>query len=216
MSHRRPSGYTIGNLTSEVRPLSSLTMKQALWPGRSEHPALTWGRDAALVLAFSLLTALSAQIVIPLPFTPVPITGQTFGVLLTGALLGPRLGALSMLLYLAEGSIGLPFFQAGTGGAAILTSLLGGYLISYPFAAALTGYLASRGWDRRPATMLLAMLFGSLIIYIFGALQLAHFIGPHDAVTKGILPFLPGDGLKALLAAGLLPLGWKLLGKRER
>ena len=163
------------------------------------------------------MNALCAQIAIPLPFTPVPITGQTFGVLLTGALLGPRLGAASLLLYLVEGCAGLPVFAPGSPlhGAARLAGPSGGYLLSYPFAACLVGYLATRGWDRKPATMLLAMLLGSVVIYAFGAAQLAHFVGLPAAFAKGVLPFLPGDALKAVLAAGLLPAGWKLLGTRR-
>ena len=190
-------------------------MAQAVWPRQAEGRASAWGRDALLVLAFSLLTALSAQIAIPLPFTPVPITGQTFGVLLTGALLGPRLGAAAMLLYLLEGSAGLPFFAGGAGGAARLAGPTGGYLLSYPFAAALVGWLASRGWDRRPVTMLAAMLLGSLVVFALGAGWLAHFVGLSHAVAAGVVPFLPGDAVKALLAAGLLPAGWMLLGSKK-
>lgn len=171
-------------------------------------------RDALLVLGFSLVTALSAQIAVPLPFTPVPLTGQTFGVLLSGALLGPRLGALALLLYLAEGGFGLPFFAGGASGPARLFGPTGGYLLSYPLAAAITGLLAVRGWDRRPLTMLLAMLLGSLVIFALGAAQLSRFTGTHNAFRLGVLPFLPGDVLKALLAAGLLPLGRRWIGRR--
>lgn len=200
--------------------MSSLTLAQAVWPRRPESRTAAWGRDAALAVAFSLLTAASAQLVIPLPL--VPITGQTFAVLLTGALLGPRLGALSMLLYLAEGCVGLPVFTEGHNAwtpSHILTvpTILGssaGYLYSYPFAAALVGWLAERGWDRKPSTMLLAMLLGSLLIFASGWAWLSRFIGPAAAWVNGVLPFLAGDTLKALLAAGLLPAGWKLLGKR--
>lgn len=206
--------------------MSSLTLAQAIWPPRPESRTAAWGRDALLVVAFSLLTAASAWVSIPLPFTKVPITGQTFAVLLTGALLGPRLGAAAMLLYLAEGSAGLPFFHAGAAGVGVIAGPTGGYLLSYPFAAFLTGWLAERGWDRRPATMLLAMLLGSLVIFTCGTLQLSLFpplrigapfrlhMGWEEAVVEGFLPFIPGDALKALLAAGLLPAGWKLLGKR--
>jgi len=190
---------------------TNTTLAQAAWPRRAAAPA--WARDAFLVVAFSLVTALSAQVVIPL--APVPITGQTFGVLLTGALLGPRLGALAMALYLLEGSLGLPFFAGGAGGALRLAGPTGGYLLSYPFAAALVGWLAVRGWDRRPVTMLAAMLLGSLVVFALGAGRLAHFVGPGRAVTLGVLPFLPGDAVKALAAAGLLPLGWKWLGTRK-
>jgi len=195
--------------------LTSMTMAQAVWPARTGAGAAAWGRGAALALAFSLLTALSAQATLPLPFTPVPITGQTFAVLLTGALLGPRLGALTMALYLLEGSAGLPFFAHGAAGAARLSGPTGGYLLSYPFAAALVGGLAARGWDRRPATMLAAMLLGSLVVFALGAGWLAHFVGPAHALKLGVLPFLPGDAVKALLAAGLVPLGWKWIGAKR-
>lgn len=165
------------------------------------------------MLAFSLVTALSARIAVPLPFSPVPLTGQTFGVLLTGALLGSRLGALALLLYLAEGASGLPFFAGGACGPARFLGPTGGYLVASPLAAALVGWLATRGWDRRPLTMLAAMLLGSLVIYALGAGWLVHFLGVEAALVKGALLFLPGDAVKALLAAGLLPLGWKWMGR---
>ncbi len=197
-------------------------LAQAIWPGsaRSQSAAYSqsadWGRDALLVLTFSLVTALSAQVAVPLPWTPVPVTGQTFGVLLTGALLGPRLGALALLLYLVEGTCGLPFFAGGGFGPARLLGSTGGYLLAFPLAAALVGWLATRGWDRQPLLMLAAMLLGSAVIYMLGAAQLAHFVGAPRAFTiAGILPFLPGDIVKALLAAGLLPLGWTWIGRRR-
>lgn len=192
-------------------------MVQALWLGQASAGkdfGKDFGRDALLVTAFSLVTALSAQIAIPLPFSPVPLTGQTFGVLLSGALLGPRLGMIAMLLYLAEGGLGLPFFAGGTAGPARLLGPTGGYLLSYPLAAWLTGSLAVRGWDRRPLTALAAMLLGSLAIFALGAAQLSRFVGTHNALWMGVFPFLPGDVLKALLAAGLLPLGWRWIGRR--
>jgi len=195
--------------------LTRFTLAQAVWPRPVAPSAAGWTRDAFLVVAFSLVTALTAQVALPLPFTPVPLTGQTFGVLLTGALLGPRLGALSLLLYLIEGAAGLPFFFGGTAGVAHLVGPTGGYLLSYPLAAGLVGGLAARGWDRRPASMLAAMLLGSAVIYALGAGYYAHYVGVTQAVTGGILPFLPGDALKALLAAGLLPAGWKLLGAKR-
>lgn len=195
-------------------------MAQAVWPRRADDRAAAWGRDAFLALAFSLLTALSAQVTIHLPL--IPLTMQTFSVLLAGALLGPRLGALAMLLYLAEGLAGLPVFAEGRSawmpstlpGVPVILGLSAGYLLSYPFAAALVGWLATRGWDRRPVTMLAAMLLGSLVVFALGAGWLAHFVGPAHAFTGGVLPFLPGDLVKALLAAGLVPLGWKWLGAK--
>ena len=150
---------------------------------------LDWVRSLALVLAFSLLTALAAQVVIPLP--PVPITGQTFAVLLTGALLGSRLGALAMIAYLIEGACGLPFFYAGRGGLQHLLGPTAGYLWSFPAAAFVTGLLAERGWDRRFVTAAAAMAL-------------------HEGVTK----FLVGDIIKVALAAAVLPSGWAILRRR--
>lgn len=187
----------------------SPTLTQAVWPRPAHAPARAWTRDIVLVVAFSLLNALCAQIAFLLPGTPVPVTGQTFGVLLTGALLGPRLGAAALALYLAEGACGLPVFAPT--GAGMFTM---GYLAAFPLAAALVGWLASRGWDRRPLTMLLAMALGSVVIYTLGAGWLAHFVGASHALALGVTPYLAGDVVKALLAAGLLPLGWKLLGTR--
>ena len=192
------------------------TLAQTVWPRPAAWPAAL-GRDAFLVLTFSLLTALCAQVTIPLPY--VPITGQTFAVLLAGALLGPRLGALAMLAYLGEGLAGMPVFAQGHSawmpgtlpGVPTIVGLSAGYLWSYPFAAALVGWLAERGWDRRPGTTLAAMLLGSLVIFTFGASWLGHYVGSSRALPLGVWPFLPGDAVKALLAAGLLPLGWKAL-----
>jgi biotin transport system substrate-specific component len=175
-----------------------------------------WWRDLSLMLGFSLLTAVSARLVVPLPFTPVPVTGQTFAVLLTGALLGGWRGCGAMLLYLLEGMAGLPVFAATSPSGLGLAALLGpsgGYLIAFPLAALVVGLLAERGWDRTPARMLAAMAAGSAVIYALGAGWLSWYVGPAGAVAKGILPFLPGDALKAVLAAGLLPLSWRVTGR---
>src|SRR5215813_12441455 len=123
---------------------------------------LDWARSVALVFAFSLLTALAAQVSIPL--LPVPITGQTFAVLLTGALLGSRLGAAALITYLVEGACGLPFFAGGTAGLGVLLGPTGGYLISFPAAAYITGAFAEHGWDKRFITAALAMTIGSVVI----------------------------------------------------
>jgi biotin transport system substrate-specific component len=175
---------------------------------------LDWTRQLALVVAFSLLMALSAQFVIPLPWTPVPITGQTFVVLLTGALLGSRLGALAMIAYLVEGASGLPFFRAGSGGmACLLVSPTTGYLLSYPVAAFFTGLLAERGWDKRFLTAAAAMLMGSIIILSGGWAWLARFVGLRGAWQAGVLPFIIGDIVKVALAAAVLPSGWAIVRK---
>jgi biotin transport system substrate-specific component len=175
---------------------------------------------ALLVLSFSLLTGLAAQLAIPLPWTPVPITGQTFAVLLTGAVLGPRLGALSMVLYVAEGAAGLPFFAGGTGGPAVLVSPSAGYLYSYPFAAGLVGWFTTRGWDRQALRMALAMLLGSAVIYAFGLVWLGGWLARADQypgfvglLNMGMTPFLPGDAIKAVLAMAVLPPAWKLVAR---
>ncbi|MFQ5793645.1 MAG: biotin transporter BioY [Candidatus Bipolaricaulia bacterium] len=167
--------------------------------------------DAALIVGGSLFVTLAARISVPLPFSPVPITGQTFAVLLTGALLGSRRGALSLLAYLSEGALGLRVFAGGTGGWGILAGPTGGYLIGFVFAAFLIGWLAERGWDRWVHTTALAMLFGNVIIYLFGLPWLAHFVGADRALPLGLSPFIPGDLIKLALAAALLPSGWKLL-----
>lgn len=174
-------------------------------------------KSAALVVGFSLLVALSAQVVVPLPWTPVPVTGQTFAVLLTGALLGSRLGALAMLAYLAEGAAGLPFFKGGAGGAHYLfLSPTAGYLFAFPAAAFVTGLLAERGWDRRPLKAAAAMFLGSLVILASGWAWLALFYRTAgDAFVAGVVPFLPGDLVKIALAAAALPAGWALLRRRR-
>lgn len=170
-------------------------------------------RQMAFVVAFSLLTALSAQVVIPL--YPVPITGQTFAVLLTGALLGSRLGALAMIAYLAEGASGLPFFREGNGGIAyLLFSPTSGYLLSYPLAAFVVGYLAERGWDKRFLTAAAAMALGSIVILFCGWAWLARLMGATAAFHVGVERFIVGDIIKIALAAAALPTGWAILRRK--
>ncbi|HEX6623693.1 MAG TPA: biotin transporter BioY [Pyrinomonadaceae bacterium] len=174
---------------------------------------LGWSKSVALVVVFSLLTALAAQVAVPLPWTPVPLTGQTFAVLLTGALLGSRLGALAMLAYLAEGAAGLPFFRNGAGGAHyLLFSPTTGYLLAFPAAAFVTGLLAERGWDRRFLTAAAAMFVGSLVILAGGWLWLTLFFRTAwEAFAAGVAPFIVGDLVKIALAAAALPAGWAVL-----
>lgn len=182
-------------------------------------------RDILLVLAFGLLMGLFARISIPLPFTPVPITGQTFGVLLTGAVLGSRRGALAMLVYLAEGVVGLPVFAFGLSGWAIITGPTGGYLVSYPLAAFAVGFLAERGWDRTFFTAAAAMLVGEVVIYLIAIPWLAHtMVGPYagwactgvrNSIGCGLIPFIPGDIAKLVLAAAVLPSAWALVHRSD-
>ena len=180
-------------------------------------PAKTRTRSVALVIGFSLLVALSAQIVLPLPGTTVPITGQTFAVLLTGVLLGSRLGALALIAYLVEGALGAPFFRGGASGFAyLIMSETNGYLLAYPLAAYLTGYLSERGWDRNSLTAAAAMFLGSTVILTGGFLGLTRYTGAELAFAKGVAPFILGDIIKIALAAALLPVGWRLLGRRRQ
>lgn len=166
--------------------------------------------NAALVLLGALIVALLAQVRIPLPFTPVPITGQTLGVLLVAAALGSRRGAASLGLYLAGGLAGLPFFTGGASGLAYLTGATGGYLIGFLAAGWLVGRLAERGWTRSWLKMAALFTVGTLVIYTFGAAYLSTFVGLRGALATGVWPFLVGDAIKALLAAALLPAAWKL------
>ena len=169
--------------------------------------------DATLVLVGSLLIALSAQLALRLPFSPVPVTAQTLAVLLTGALLGSRRGALSALAYLGEGLAGLPVFAGGAGGLPHLLGPTGGYLVGFVADAYVTGTLAERGWDRRAGTVMLAMLLGNVLLYAPGLAWLARFVGADKALALGLYPFIAGDLLKIALAALMLPLGWKLMRK---
>ncbi len=168
--------------------------------------------QATLVLAASAFTALAAQARINLPFTPVPITGQTFAVLLVGALLGSRLGAASMIAYWSQGAAGLPVFAGGMGGWAYASGPTGGYLVGFIAAAYAVGFLAERGWDRRPWTLALAMLAGQGLIYTGGLSWLAHFTSGKNVFELGLYPFIPGDSVKLLLAASLVPSGRAALG----
>src|SRR5438128_2521208 len=172
-------------------------------------------RQVGLVIGFSLLTALAAQVLIPIG--PIPITGSTFAVLLTGALLGSRLGAMAMIAYLVEGASGLPFFAGGTGGLLHLMGPTGGYLIAFPAAAYVTGAFAEHGWDRRFLTAAAAMAIGSAIIMLSGWAWFSVVMrtSPTLALFDTIIKFIPGDIIKIALAAAALPSGWKLVGSRS-
>jgi biotin transporter BioY len=176
---------------------------------------IDFSRSVSLVVAFSLLTALAAQIVIPAG--PVPITGQTFAVLLTGALLGSRMGAAALVLYLIEGACGLPFFYGGSSGLPHLFGPTGGYLVAFPAAAFITGAFAEHGWDKRFPTAVAAMAVGSLIILLAGWawFSLITNTPPVPAFVLTIKPHIIGDIIKVLLAAATLPLGWHLLKRRN-
>ena len=193
------------------------TLAAALWPraGRlGEMSALL--RAALLAVAGTLLLYASAKIQVP--FYPVPITMQTFAVLVIGMAYGWRLGGGTVLFYLAQGAAGLPVF-AGTPekglGLAYMAGPTGGYLLGFLLAALLVGWLAERGWDRSVVKTLLAMVLGTAIIFIPGVLWLGGLIGWDKPVLDlGLYPFLPGAAFKIGLAAAVLPLAWKALSRR--
>lgn len=172
-------------------------------------PRDRWQTHALLIVGASLATAIAAQAEIRLPWTPVPITGQSFAVLLTGVVLGARRAFLAQMLYLLEGCAGLPVFAGGGAGALHLVGPSGGYLIGFPFAAFLTGFLAERAWDRKPLTMFATMLAGSAVIFALGLAQLTRFLPSDQVLQAGLLPFMPGDLIKSGLAAGVFPFVWR-------
>ena len=162
-----------------------------------------------LVLGGSLFIALSAQISFGYP---VPFTMQTFAVLLVGALFGPKMGSLSVGLYLLEGLAGWPVFSHWRSGFHMLLGPTGGYLVGFLIAAYVTGFLAQKGWDRGFFSTFLAMFAGNVIIYTIGILQLSFLFGVRQALVVGLYPFIAGAVIKIALAAALLPTGWKLMG----
>jgi len=175
--------------------------------------------SGVLVVAAAALTALAAQWEILLPFTPVPITGQTFAVLLTGAALGSTLGASGQLLYVAGGALGLPVFSGGAAGwEAARAAGTAGYLIGFIVAAALVGFMAERRQDRQFPTMFTAFILGSFVIYVFGVvgLMLSFDMTTSQAIAAGVVPFVLGDVIKAAAAGLLLPGVWKLVGEHPR
>jgi biotin transport system substrate-specific component len=213
-----------------------LTLGDYLIPSSLATRAPTWLRDIALIAGGVFLLIVGARIAFELPavslgrvYVPdnpfVPITLQTFSVLFTSAALGAWRGVSATGIYLLLGVVGLPVFSFGSSGAEtfaafdsgrLVLGTTGGYLVGFLFASAAVGKLAERGWDRRLGGSVGAMLIGTLIIYAFGLgwLALALDLSVTDVLPYGLYPFVPGDVLKLLLAAGLLPLGWRLAGRR--
>lgn len=196
-------------MTRGIHGIAASTFAEVLRPQR----AASWTYDATLVVLGSVLIAASAQlaVVLPLYISPVPITGQTFAVLLLGALYGSKRGAATVLAYLAEGLAGLPVFAGGAGGLHHLLGPTGGYLLGFIAAAFVVGLLAERRWDRRPQTAALAMTLGTITLFVPGVIWLAAFVGPHKVLSAGLVPFVPGALIKIALASLLLPQGWAVL-----
>lgn len=196
--------------------MTALAQTLPLPPARAARLA----SQAALAIGGSLLIAGLAQVVVRLPFTPVPISGQTLGVLLVGTAFGWLLGGLTLLLYVAEIAVGLPFAAEGKSGLEVLTLATpsGGYIWGFLAAAILMGWLANRGWDRSIRSSISVMLLGHIVIYAFGIswLMASIDVGVEDGLVKGLAPFVIGDTIKLLLAAGALPLAWRLVGKGDR
>ncbi len=187
--------------------LANATVADLLRPNEKRYAVFY---DIALIICGSFVIAICAQLAVG---WPVPITGQTFAVLMLGALLGSRRGSLCVLTYILEGAVGLPVFAHGRAGFAVLISPTGGYLIGFVAAACIVGLLAERGWDRRFGTTILAMLLGNVVIYAFGLLWLSLLMGINrDVLAVGLYSFILGDIIKTVLAAVLLPASWKLLG----
>ncbi|MER5177198.1 biotin transporter BioY [Streptomyces sp. NPDC002896] len=170
-------------------------------------------RDIALVLGGAALTGIAAQIAVPVPGSPVPVTGQTFAALLVGTALGAGRGFLSLALYALAGMAGVPWFAQGTSGA---TAPSFGYILGLLLAATLVGALARRGGDRSVLRTAGTMLLGEAVIYAIGVpyLALATGMSLTQAIAAGLTPFLIGDALKAVLAMGALPAAWKLAERR--
>jgi len=171
--------------------------------------------DIGLIIFGSLFVAISSQIAFYLPFTPVPITGQTFAVLIIGAVLGSKRGGWSLVLYVLEGILGLPVFAGATGGMAVLFGPTAGYLIGFIPAVILVGYLSEKGYDRNWISMLFALFLGLAVIYLFGIIRLFSFVGKEKVFLLGVAPFLVGDVLKIGMVMILIPSGWKLLNKNK-
>ncbi|MHC4186596.1 MAG: biotin transporter BioY [Planctomycetota bacterium] len=192
--------------------VTNIPMIEVLFPWAKKR---TFVSDFTLVLTGSLLIALCAKIKIPL--LPVPVTMQTFAVLIIASLFGVRRGTLTIFVYLIEGGLGLPVF-AQNAGLLAFAGPTGGYLVGFVFAALLVGFLAENGWNRKPVKTILAMIFGNLVIYACGLFWLwlllstgRASLGSKSLLAVGLHPFILGDVLKIILAACLLPAGWKLL-----
>ena len=192
------------------------------WPGRApvlvDRVALPVGRvarDVVLIVVGAVILAAATQVRVVLGFTPVPLTGQTFGVLLIGGAFGPVRGALAVVVYLAAGLIGAPVFTEGGSGVDYLLGATGGYLVGFAVAAAVAGWFARRAFDRRLPSAIVMMIASSLVIYACGVagLMLATGADLARALGVGAAPFLLTDALKAIAAAVVLPVAWRLVDR---
>jgi biotin transport system substrate-specific component len=208
--------YALPSITRVPAAEKGLTIADFLVPVRLGERASPRLRNGVLVVAGAVLIFLCAQVAFPLPDNPVPITLQTFGVLVVGGGLGMRRGGLAALLYLAVGLVGFPFFAEHRGGLQVVLGARGGYLVGFVLAAALVGRLAELGWDRRIGGAIGATALGTVMIYAIGVpwLAVTTSMSLGDAITKGMLPFIPVDTVKLLAAAAVFPAAWWVVGRR--
>lgn len=196
---------------SFTRRLAADTLANSLWP--VEERAQRLGRDLVLALLGAALLTVSAKVQVPM--YPVPMTMQTYAVMVIAMAYGWKLGGATVALYLLQGAVGLPVFSAG-GGLAYLAGPTGGYLIGFFVSALAMGWLAERGWDRRLLLSVPAMALGTVITFALGLGYLSTLIGVERAIEAGLLPFLPGAAVKLALAAATLPLAWHLVRRVRR
>ncbi|MEW5796342.1 MAG: biotin transporter BioY [Candidatus Zixiibacteriota bacterium] len=178
------------------------------------RPSARW-MEAPLLLAFNLLLVACSYLSFNLPFSPVPVTGQTFGVLLVAMALGRVRGSSVVLAYLAEGAAGLPVFAGGAAGVGVLAGPTGGYLIGFLAAAYVAGWLADLGWDKGYVKSVVAMLAGNVVIFACGLAQLSMYVPAGSVLALGLYPFIAGGIVKIALAAVILPSVWKLVDRRR-
>jgi biotin transport system substrate-specific component len=204
---------SLDRLPAEQR---GLTLADFLVPNRLSERMTTRLRHVALIALGALLIALTARISIPVPGSPVPVTGQTFGVLLVSGALGMRRGVASISLYVLIGLIGIPFFAEGKGGIQVILGATGGYLVGFVLAGAAVGRLAELGWDRRIGGAIGATSIGTAIIYAVGVpwLAISAGISLQKAIELGFMPFIGVDIVKLLAAAAVFPAAWWLVGRR--
>ena len=184
----------------------STSLMTAAWPAEGQA---RWIRDAALVLAGTTLIAVCAKIQVPM--WPVPMTMQTWAVLLIGGAYGWRLGGVTVIAYLLEGIAGLPVFAGATAGLEYMAGPTAGYLVGFVVSAMLVGWLAERGWDRTIAGLAAALFLGSIVLFVPGVAWLSYLFGYESAVENGLVPFIPALFLKLALAAAVLRAGWAVV-----
>ena len=169
-------------------------------------------KNILLILSGTIFLALMSQLTIPLPFTPVPITGQTFAVMLIGLVYGKKLGSSTVITYIAAGSAGLPIFAGFSGGLPFFTPS-GGYIIGFFFAALICGYFADKGWTKYPVKLIAVLIIAHTVLYFFGLLQLNIFLPNKNVFAIGLYPFIAGDVIKMMILSALLPTVWKFTEK---